>query len=431
MIKILVFLIILNIESEAVAAPKYEMRGFLSSKVMRYTGDAVASSGQKFRAQFEHLAIYNEKVSLVNQARWNYSSTYTDLSTSPSLTLPIQKENLHDFYAGENYLKIQSSSWVMQAGYQEISWGEAFGFNYADLVNPKDQTATAYADVSESKLPLLLLNTKYFYSFDLFSDSVSGSVQLLYSPEPRFSKTLPLSLFTNSLFPTFNFIVRKESTPSLFKHHEYGGKFSITAGGYDLSLSTYSSLDRSPFYVLESATGNSITVRESHPRIKSHGVSLAKALFDNFVFRTDAVYHQNRVFNTITSGQNLSSLTTDELNLLISIDTPTYESFSGAMIFASSTLQNGNTELLREKKEQYAIGKISYDLGAEKIIDLSYTHEINVKGHAAQGQFGWPINDHFDFRVGAEIYWGKNNSNFQRIKNISNVFFSIKNYFQL
>ncbi len=420
MIKAL-FLIILNL-SVAEAAPKYEMRGFLASKVMKYTGDTLESSGQKHRAQFEHLAIYNEKVSLLNQARWNFSSTYTDLTSSPTL----QKEDTHDFYAGENYLKIQSSSWVLQAGYQEISWGEAFGFNYADFVNPKDQTETAYVDVSESKLPLLLLNTKYFFTY--------GSLQLLYSPEPSFSKTLPLSIFTDSLFPAIDFIVRKQSKPTLFKEHEYGGKLSLTAGGYDLSLSTYSSLDRNPFYALESATANTITVREIHPRIKSYAVSLAKTLFDNFVLRTDIVYHQDRVFNTLVAspfGLNLSDLTTDELNLLISIDTPTYEHISGALIFASSTLKNGDDELLREKNERFAIGKISYDLGAEKIIDLSYTHEFNVSGHAVQGQFSWPMNDHFDFRVGAEVYWGKTSGNFQRLKNISNVFFSIKNYFQL
>lgn len=424
MIRTLTFFSTCLMLSSALASPKYEMRGFLSTKALKYTADARETSGQRHRAQFEHLATYNETVSLLNQARWNYSSVYQDLSNSPAL----QKEDTHDFYAGENYLKLQSADWVMQLGYQEISWGESFGFNYADLVNPEDQTETAYADADESKLPLLLINTKYFFT--------DGSLQLLYSPEPKFSKMLPLSLFTNTLIPGFQINVLTEKSPSLFKENEYGGKLSLTKGGFDLSVFGFSSLDRSPFYELVSATATSITVREQHSRIKSYGASMAKTLFDDFVLRSDVVLQTDKTYNTLLSsafGPILSAVQSDELNSLISIDTPTYSQFSGALIYAASTIKEvpAGVQMLREKNVNYGIGKISYDFGGEKILDFSYTREFSKNAQAVQAQLNWAINSNFDFRVGGEHYWGEAGSNLGRLKNISNIYFSIKNYFQL
>lgn len=400
-------------------ATEYSVRGHLSSKANRYTNNENNThSGQNHRAQLEQESRIGSNLTFINQARWSYSSRYSDLSAGPSL----DPKDTHKIYLGDNYFKYKSSDWVLQTGYQEVAWGEAFGFNYADIVNPKDLKETFYSDYSDSRLPLFLVNYKYFFN--------NGSLQLIYSPESQFSETLPVGLFTKNSLPQTTITTIKAESPSFFEEHEFGGKLSKSIWGIDASIFYFNYLDREATYTLQNATLNSITLDERHDRINTTGVSLAKTLFDDFVFRTDIVYTKNKKINSI-SGLDLVNTTVDVTNVLVSLDTPTYNKFSGVFVYAASQLSEELVQAFRENNESYAIAKISYDLGAEKTFDLSYTHEFTQTGHAVQSLFTWPVTSSLDLKVGAEVYWGNTNSQLAKIKNVSNVFFGIKNYFQL
>jgi hypothetical protein len=301
-------------------------------------------------------------------------------------------------------------------------WGEAFGFNYADIVNPKDLRETFYTDYADSKLPLFLVNFKYFFE--------NGSMQLIYSPEPRFSRALPVDLFTRGVLAQTNIKTNLEETPNFFKEHEYGGKLASSFWGIDASLFYFSYLDRDASYALKSASLSNIELDEVHSRVKTAGVSIASTIYDNFVFRTDIVHTQDKHINSV-QGLTLLNTPVDMTNVVLSLDTPTYSDFSGVFVVANSRLSEDLPKSFREQNQTYSIAKIAYDLGEEKTIDLSYTHEWNENGHAVQSLFLWPVNATMEIRIGAETYWGDNNSQLSKIKNVSNVFFGIKNYFQL
>lgn len=350
--------------------------------------------------------------------RVTYSTLYTDVSSTPS----NDSKNTKELYLGDNYLKFKSSSWVLQTGYQDIGWGEAFGFNYADIVNPKDLRETFYTDYADSKLPLFLVNFKYFFE--------NGSMQLIYSPEPRFSRALPIDLFTRDVFTQKTIKTNSEKHPSFFKEHEYGGKLATSFWGIDASLFYFSYLDREASYTLRSATLDTLELDENHSRIKTTGVSLASTIYDNFVFRTDIVYGEDKNINSV-QGQKLSSTPIDMSNIVFSLDTPTYSDFSGVIVLATSRLSKEIPQAFREKNQTFSVMKVAYDLGEEKTIDLSYTHEWNKKGHAVQSLFLRPVNATMEIRVGAETYWGDHNAQLSKLRNVSNVFFGIKNYFQL
>ncbi|MEA9357814.1 hypothetical protein SHI21_16405 [Bacteriovorax sp. PP10] len=394
------------------------VRGYLSAKGNYYTADAEENFGSRARAQLEQESKFTNDFVLVNQVRFTYSSLYTDVSKNQS----TDDKNTREIYLGDNYLKYKSSSWVLQTGYQDVGWGEAFGFNYADIVNPKDLRETFYTDYADSRLPLFLVNFKYFFE--------NGSLQLIYSPEPRFSRALPVDLFTRGVLPQTNIKTNTEDTPDFFKKHEYGGKFSTSFWGIDASIFYFSYLDRDASYVLKSASLTNVELDETHSRVKTAGISVASTLYDNFVFRTDIVHTQDKKINSV-SGFSLLNTPVDMTNVVLSLDTPTYSSFSGVLVLATSRLSKDLPQAFREKNQTYSIAKVSYDLGSEKTIDLSYTHEFNENGHAVQSLFTWPVNSTLEVRVGAETYWGDQNSQLSKIKNISNVFFGIKNYFQL
>lgn len=394
------------------------IRGYVSAKGNYYTADAEENVGSRARAQLEQESKINSDFVLVNQLRFTYSSLYTDLSKNQS----SDDKNTREIYLGDNYLKYKSSSWVLQTGYQDVGWGEAFGFNYADIVSPKDLRETFYTDYADSKLPLFLVNFKYFFE--------NSSLQLIYSPEPRFSRALPVELFTRNVLPQTNIKTNLEDSPDFFKKNEYGGKLSTSFWGIDASAFYFSYLDRDASYILKSANLTNVELDETHNRVKSAGVSVASTLYDNFVFRTDVVVTLDKQINSV-SGFTLLNTPVDMTNIVLSLDTPTYHSFSGVLVLATSRLSEDLPQAFREQNQTYSIAKLSYDLGSEKTFDLSYTHEFNENGHAVQSLFTWPVSPTLEVRFGAENYWGNDRSQLSKIKNISNVFFGIKNYFQL
>jgi hypothetical protein len=400
----------------------YKTRGNLGTRLSSYTNNKSKNYGQASRAQFEQTTSFTSNFSAMNQLRWNSNSISSDLS---EMSTPSKKENF-ETYLGENYLKYKASSWVMQIGYQEIVWGEAFGLNYADIINPKDKRETLYAQSSEARIPLLLFNGKYFYSIG----NLSGSLQLLFSPEPRFSKNLPLELFAKGIFTQDSLKIVNAKSPKIFTESEIGGKLSTSYSGIDFSIFGYSYLSRDPYYLLDSASLTNITLLEQHAPVKSYGLSFAKSIFD-FVFRTDIVLTQNKITNYIQNDGSLQSYSANVLDTLISVDTPTYKKFSAIIIYAKSSASETAINSFRKQDEQYFIGKISKDFGSEKTFELAYTRELISKGQSIQSLLSWPINSTTELKLGGEFYFGNDQSDLKKLKNISNVFFSIKNYFQL
>jgi hypothetical protein len=406
------------------AAISYQTRGHLSTRLSSYTKNNDKNYGQQTRAQLEQVTQFLPNLTVLNQLRWTSNSISSDLATQSNVG---KKEN-YNVYLGENYFKFKSSHYVLQAGYQEVVWGEAFGLNYADIINPKDGRETLYSDAGDARLPLLLFNGKTFFTKGDFS----GSLQFLASPEPRFSKALPIEVYAGPTLTTFGLplVVEKESTPKIFKKTELGGKLSISYNGLDTSLFTYKYFSRDPYYEIRSLTPTLLVVKELHSEVQSYGFSFAKTIYD-FVFRTDIVQTQNRKINYIATNGFLLNYSATAQETLISLDTPSYYGYSGVFIFANSSLNHTMVNSFREKNEQYAIGKISKDLGNDIIADLSYTHEFLHSGHSIQSSMNWPINSTTDLKIGGQFYFGEESSNLNKLKNVSSVFFSLKNYFQL
>jgi len=415
------FLFLLELNNVSEASWRYNTRGYLTAKLTSYTEKNISTVGQVTRAQFEQTTEFTKNFEALNQLRLTSNTFDTDLSARST---PVQKDNFQA-YLGENYFKYKSENWVAQVGYQEIVWGEAFGFNYADIINPKDQRMTFFSDAPDARFPLLLFNGKYFFS----SGDLTGSVQFLVSPQPRFSRALPVDFYLGDALPQTTLAVNKEKSPKLFKKNEIGGKISASYNGYDTSLFTYSYLDRAPHYEFDSASLTTVTLNEKHASIKSTGVSFAKTIYD-YVFRTDIVFTQDKAINFINNSL-LDSYPTNTLNTLISLDSPTYNDYSGVFIFARSTLSKINTNSFRDKQEQYIIGKITKNLGYDRTLEFSYIHELEHSGHSIQTFLNWPVTSSNDIKIGGEFYLGDNSSNLKKLKNVNSVFFSLKNYFQL
>lgn len=392
-------------------------QGKILARLTSYTDHEIPNYGQLASVELEQNTSVSDKLSSKNQIRWKCNSITTDISQK----LINHKKDSYEINPGDNYIKYKNDDLIAQAGYQDVVWGEAFGFNYADIINPKDHRETLFADADEARLSLLLFNGKKLFS--------NGSIQVLYSPEPRFSKTLPFDLFIGDKFPQSQIELIKEKTPNLFKNSEAGGKISYSYNEFDTSLFHYSYLDRDPHYAIISSTNSTLTFQEQHNRIHSTGLSLAKTI-GGHVLRTDIVHTQNKSINYFNSNQ-VMTYQTNENNFLISLDTPSLNNYSGALIFAQSSLQDINPLTVRNKNEQYSIAKLTKSLNEDKTFEIVYSHEYQSADNSIQALVNWPVNNAIDLRIGGQLYWGSSDSNFNKYKKLNSVFFSLKNYFQL
>jgi hypothetical protein len=390
--------------------------GQLSTKIGRYFQENISStSSQKHKALLEAKTDLTPNTSLVFSLKWTSNTLYDDLKQTTQ-----NKNNRSSLELGENSIQYKTDNFILKAGYQELAWGEAFGFNYADIVNPKDNKETFYSDANDAKKSLLLLNFKYFLP--------DGSLQFIYSPEPKYHLPLPPILFTSQILPQTDVVTLKNNRPNIFSQNEYGGKLSYSFASFDLATFFFSHIDRNPVYSLSSQTATTLTLKEEHYKLNSYGASCAKTLFDNFVFRTDLVMNANKSFNTL-NGLNLLIHKNDELNLVASLDSPTYMNFSGLLSFAQSRLLNETTHYIRKKQESYVLGKVSYDFGEDRIYDFTYTHELDQAGYSIQTQYSHPLNGNSEIKVGSEIYWGSIHSQLAKLKKISTAFISLKTFF--
>jgi hypothetical protein len=418
-------LVLLTVLSFTAAASfdewQFKRRGNILARLSNYSNPSVPNYGQLTRASIEQTAVVSETTSFFNQLRWCSNSLSSDLSSKQS----YDKNDSYQVLLGENYLKYKNENWITQIGNQEVVWGEAFGLNYADIINPKDLKETLFSDAADARIPLLLFNVKKLFN----KGDLSGSVQFLYSPESRFSETLPVDLFIGSYFSQPHLIVDKAPNAELFQAQEMGSKISLSYAGFDTALFYYSYLDRDPSYTLLAASSNDLHLQEFHNRIKSTGASFAKTISD-FVLRSDLVFTQDKSINYFDTTI-LKSYNTDLLNWLISLDSPSYNNYSGVIVFAQSEIKNQKLLMSRKKTEQYSIIKLSKLFNNDKSIDLSYVHEFQSIGNSIQAVFNWPLNNSIDLKIGTQTYFGNEQSNLYKYRKINSFFFSLKNYFEL
>lgn len=350
------------------------------------------------------------------ELRSEFSSTALDYNENLSIR---NKNQAFDLYFGETYLRYKTDKAVVQLGYQELVWGEAFGFNFADFITPKNLNATLLSESDETRRPLPLVQVKFFTDW--------LTTQLVYGPKAEFSKNYPLGLFFRPVFKD-EILELEEEKSSWFNKHEGGARFSTTIKGMDLAIFGYSYLDRSPYYTIASYNPNtSVVFKENHSRVNSAGLSFSSTLGD-YVVRADAVLHKNKHINFFTQT-GIDNQRVNSSDLVISMDTPSYDGYSFFAVLATSRLdqeveggfrkQNQNIVSLKVSKELTDLGKLEFVLFSE----------LEEKSHGAQFESVWNINDKIDINFGTEFYFGDEAGSASRFKKYNNVFIKFKNYF--
>jgi hypothetical protein len=170
-------------------------------------------------------------------------------------------------------------------GFQEIPWGETFGFYIADIVNPRDYRDPFLTEIAFTRLPVFAVNAQYF------ADPLT--LQLIITPVPRaniFAKRgNPYDLFGPSLAGVPSYDPPTYPIDRIGQDAEFGGRASyLFPFGLDLGLLYYRHFSRNPVYELDAGELKPIV-----NRVHSIGMT-ASVSSDRWVFRTDAIAHTDQ-----------------------------------------------------------------------------------------------------------------------------------------
>ncbi|MBI2711244.1 MAG: hypothetical protein HYX41_00070 [Bdellovibrio sp.] len=189
------------------------------------------------------------------------------------------------------------SQWRLVAGFQEIVWGETFGFPVLDLVSPRDFRDPLLLDANWVRLPTASLNAQYFYG--------QTTVQLVITPFAR------SPVFPNSGSPvdptlgTPGVSLRNTSGTDLggIAGAEFGGKLShLFSNGMDVGLIYFHHWNRNPvFRISPTSPPGTFLVLPTEQKVETLGFTFS-ASFDSWVIRSDQAVHLNQPLQTGTLG---------------------------------------------------------------------------------------------------------------------------------
>lgn len=391
--------------------------GFLSFKQKYLYDSSVSSNAQEGRVKFYNENKWTDFIATKIEARSEFTSVPLSLSFEIKHK---ERTELFDLYPGESFVRIKLSSVVTQIGFQEVVWGESFGFNSADFITPKNVNFTFLGETEESRRPLPVVQMKHLGD--------NYSLQLLYGAKAEFEKDYPIDMYFRPNFSKEDIQVNRDKA-EWFDKHEGGAKASATFMGIDWSLFGYTYLDRKAVYELQSYTPNSsLILNEKHYRTQSVGTSLSTTLGD-FVLRGDYVRHNGKHYNFISATGLLQHQKLNENVISLGFDTPAYDGYSFFVIASISQLDKELQNGFRKKNQNIISLKIQKEIDAENKIEVIGFSELEEKSNGVQVSYSRAINDQLEMLVGTESYFGDKAGTSSRLKKYNSAFIKFKNFF--
>ena len=321
--------------------------------------------------------------------------------------------SLRDFYTQYRW-----RSGLLKVGNQQVVWGEAFGFYYADIVNPKDLREFGLGDLSAQRIPVTMVNAILFLK-------QNSSLQLIYIPKPFFNKNPALggdfAPPFESFFPNREVSIEEPRSGALgLAIGEYGARFTGLIGGYDLAAFVFHYFDRRSTYRTSFAPNGDVTFQADHPRVSTVGFTATKD-FPSFLARFESVYTTGRAFDTF--GPNgYGRYTSDEITAALEIDfTQLYPWRVGAQI-SDAYIAKHQSNSLQQRHSPMISANVKGPAWQNHQVESVLSYSTNDGSSFAKLLYTIPTSAQFEVSVGAELFLGGQQSKYGSVRRASRGF---------
>jgi len=414
-------LISLGSSAWAASKPKYSYEGDFDAQLAEHLHDPKDLASQKLNFQFEQKATFNSQwKGALGLSAWDETS----FATVPArYSGDVIRDDSRDLRLRNAFVQYKSDNLFLRVGNQQVVWGEAFGFFYSDIINPKDLRYGLFGDFSQIRLQTPMVNAKLDFS--------QVSLQAIVIPKPYFNLIpSPGNDFAypyQNVVPVPNIEVRRQtSLPLSGANMEAGGRASFLLDRLDLSAFYFNYYDRDPWYVISPDTQlpTTLVLEERHSRVQSFGLT-ATDDFEGFVIRLEALTTRGRTLPTALTtnfGPTLSTAKLDDYIYVIGVDIPTWEKWNLGFQWSQDILSQNSPGLLRQQNISLASLRLQRPFFSNHSAELLYTYSVLDNGQRLEFNYGVPISGRIETHLGIDFLGGPSSSAFGSIYQATRAF---------
>ncbi len=381
------------------------------------------------------VATVRQYLSAEQKAWWRELSanfgvrTYAEgaFAANPSRFGKAVRENESiDVAVRDAFVQFKNPHWQLRLGHQQVVWGEAFGFYFADAVNPKDMREFGLNDLSDQRITVPMVNAVIFLG--------EAAWQLIYIPKPFFNQVG--SLGGDFAFPFERFfpgadirVSARRTLPWGTEYGEVGTRLSLPVAGFDLAVFAFHYFDRNPNYEFSilSPAPLSVEFRETHERIQSLGLTFSKE-WNAIVFRGEGIFHVGKRFDKATPG-TFSFFKANEIVGVLGADYSTEPFRLGAQISVNKVLADFETLVFPPIRKELLSLHGSFKTIAEQNVELMTSYAPFDGSSLLELKYLIPISRQTELLFGADALFGGEASQFGQFRRATRAFVKLRSIF--
>lgn len=330
----------------------------------------------------------------------------------------------------DTFVQMKNDAFSIKLGYQQVVWGEAFGFFYADFINPKDIRESLFYglfDQADFRDTIPLANMQWF--------GESTSLQLVYVPFASKNR-LPYKASPFNPLSTGNFDVNpndiniNEKAELVDGQGDYGARIAKSWDGLDFGIMYFSYIDRMPYYTVTGISGTTpfLSVRETQNRIQSYGLTTTYD-WSGYLLRLEAIATQGRRFNIVDNTQFMVDDEYEQFIGVVNMDFPEYEKMSMSLQIAGDFLKGDATPIIREKEEVMVALRLAYEISHNQ--HGEFFHFLDTRYLSSVSTFQWRFvrSPQLEYLLGVESSQGHSRSQFGYLAPLSRILVGFRGYF--
>ncbi|MFL5813169.1 MAG: DUF1302 family protein [Bdellovibrionia bacterium] len=409
---------------------KYGYEGIFDAIIAGHLHAPKDLASQKLNFQFEQNATYgSDWKGALGFSAWDETSFAT---VSERYSGSVIRDDSRDLRLRNAYVQYHSDGFFLRVGNQQVVWGEAFGFFYSDIVNPKDYRYGLFGDFSQIRLQTPMVNAKLTFS--------ELSLQAIFIPKPYFN-ILPspgndFAFPYQSSFGVSNFSIQRETTlPISSNHMEAGARVSYLLNRLDLSVFFFNYMDRDPWYTIsaDSQLPTNLVLQEHHSRVQSFGLTATDEI-ESFVFRVEALKTQNRTLPVVVNtpfGTGLSTSQLDNYIYVIGMDVPPMDKWNLGFQWSQDILSKNEPGLLRQQTVSLASLRLQAPLFKNHSAEFLYTYSVGDAGQRAEFNYLIPLSGTIETTLGIDVLGGPQTSAFGSIYQATRAYVLFKYFLKV
>jgi hypothetical protein len=332
---------------------------------------------------------------------------------------PKHSTDDYDLELYEGYLFHATPDWDLRLGRQIVRWGKTDQISPADNVNPQDMREFFIPELEDRKIPNWMARIRLFPG-DLTLEGVF--IPFFEENEFDFSGTTWALLGNQPNQPRI-----EESKPDKgLDNADLGLRTSASLAGWDLAASYLYATEKSPRLRFEPTNPAGPTLHADYHRQHIWAVEF-ETTADKFGFRGEGAYFDKQSLHT----ESLDSVSKPVFHYVLGVDYLGEQDWYANVQFSHQHVLDYDSQILFLRRDNFYVnGEINREFWrGNAMLKLRYALDLSDGGSFVTPEAILTYYKNLEFTLGANVFFGPQDSLFGRYGDNDQIFCKAKYYF--